>query len=1046
MAQLTLTWLGSPKIQLANTSVNLGRSKAVALLAYLATTQHPSSRDALATLLWPAYDAQQAFTYLRQMLWTINKTLGKEWLITTTSTVALNSTADLWIDVNEYRQLVRWLDSADAANQLPSLIQAAELYGGDFLAGFTLDDSPEFEQWQLVEATALRHTQTTLLATIVQQLTAEQAYSKAIHYAQRWLQLDPLHEPAHAQLIQLYGWSGQRSLAVRQYQECTRLLQTELGVPPPYEINQLYQAIVQNRLPPPVGRAQPAVIRVVERSSVSPAASEPSPPTASTSVPSNLPVAITPFIGREMELVQIGARLRDPTCRLLTLVGPGGIGKTRLAVTTAELLKAEFPDGVYFVALADLTDVDRLATTIANTLQFTLYRREEEPFQQLLNYLADKQLLLVLDNFEHLLAAATLTSTLLGRAPRVKILATSRERLNVQGEWLLEVSGLGYPTAIDETVDNLARDYSAAELFVRSAQRVNPQFALNQQNAPAVLRICQLVEGMPLALELAASWLRMLTCEEIATEIQQSLAILSTTQRDLPERHRSMRALFDYSWSLLSEPECMTLQQLSVLRGGFRREAAQAVAGASLPVLLALVDKSLVRNDGAGRFSLHELLRQFASQQLVSQPTEMAATHQRHMRYFTTLLDRQQGALQSKQQKQILGEVIADLENIRAAWRHAIEQQQIAILESVIDTLATVYELRAWFHEGETVFSHALLHCQEWAVTARRVLEGKLLARLGFFSHRLGKYAAAQQYLEQSYQLLQAANAPLAVIYTLNNLAEISRITGDYEQSERWLNESVALGRAHSAQLLLARALNILGVLQGARGEYATAQQLFQESLAIYETLEDPLGIAKIMNNLGILAFFAEDYPAAQSFYQRSLTINHDLGHDYDAAVAYSNLGLVAQKQGNLPEAVEIFHESLALQRKIGYELGVGLTLNMLGEAWLELGQLAEAQKAYYEVLHLAHKIHSTPLMLAGLASIAQLAVRQGDWSEATRMAILVQHHPSSEQETRAKVATLLEQAQAQANVTLPAPPPPEMLDQVLTDLVTLLTRQTPGK
>lgn len=1035
MAQLTLTLLGSPQIQLANTSVNLGRSKAVALLAYLATTQHPSARDALATLLWPAYDAQQAFTYLRQMLWTINKALGKEWLSTTASTVALNLAADLWIDVSQYRQLARWLEGTDVtATHLPSLMQAVELYNGDFLAGFTLDDSPEFEQWQLVEATALRHTQASLLATIVRQLTAEQAFAKAIDYAQRWLQLDPLHEPAHAQLMQLYSWSGQRSLA---------LLQAELGVPPPDEIRQLYQAIVQNRLAPPMPKPQPVTVGLAERGpgqTDSPAAR----PTAAVTGSSNLPLAITPFIGREMELVQIGARLRDPTCRLLTLVGPGGIGKTRLAVATAELLRAEFPDGVYFVALADLTDVDRLATTIANTLQFTLYRREEEPFQQLLNYLADKQLLLVLDNFEHLLAVATLTSTLLGRAPRVKILATSRERLNVQGEWLLEIAGLGYPTTVSVAVEDLTRDYSAAELFVRSAQRINPQFTLDPQNATAVLRICQLVEGMPLALELAASWLRMLSCAEIVSEIQQSLSILSTTQRDLPERHRSMRALFDYSWSLLSEPERTTLQQLAVLRGGFRREAAQAVAGASLPVLLALVDKSLVRNDGAGRFSLHELLRQFASQQLASQPVEMVATHQRHMRYFTALLDRQQDALQSKQQKQILGEVIADLENIRAAWRQAIDQQEIAILESVLDPLATVYELRAWFHEGETVFSHALTCCQQWEVTARRVLEGKLLARLGFFSHRLGKYAAAHQYLEQSYQLLQTANAPQAVIYTLNNLAEIARITGDYEQSERWLNESITLGRAHSAQLLLARALNILGVLQGARGEYTTAQQLFYEGLAMYEKLEDPLGIAKIMNNLGILAFFAEDYPAARNFYHRSLTINRDLGHDYDAAVALSNLGLVAQKQDNLPEAIEIFQESLVLQRKIGYELGVGLTLNMLGEAWFELEQITEAQNAYHEVLQLARKIHSTPLALAGLASIAQLAARRGAWLDATRIATLVQQHPASEQETRAKATTLLAQAQTQPAVTLPAPVPAAELDQILTTLLTtILTTQT---
>jgi predicted ATPase len=714
-------------------------------------------------------------------------------------------------------------------------------------------------------------------------------------------------------------------------------------------------------------------------------------------------------------LIQIHTLLNDPACRLLTLVGPGGIGKTRLALAAAQNLKSKIqnlicPDGIFFVPLADVVTPDRLAMTIAGVVQFTLYRRDEEPLQQLIHYLADKQILLVLDNFEHLVTGAAQVTTLLAQAPGVKILTTSRERLNVQGEWLLAVSGLLYTQ--DAPLHQMA-DYSAVQLFVQCARRINNGFVLDEENKGAVARICRLVEGLPLALELAATWLRHLPCQELVAELEQSLTTLTATQRDLPARHRSVRALFDYSWLLLSDEERAVMERLSIFRSGFRREAARAVAEAPLPTLMALVDKSLLRSDSAGRFSMHELVRQFAAEGLTAQSLATEEIAQRHFNYYTTWLQQQRGQLHRKAQKQVLGEILVELENIRAAWRRALHQQHLPAITAALDTLADVHELCGWFHEGEAVFQEAVTAFAQATDEQQRRLQGRLQARLGFFAQRLAKYSSAQQLLQETYAKLHALGDLATTSYCLNCLGEIARITGDYEEAERCLTESIALCRSHGDRQLLSRAYNLLGIVYGVRGRHDEAQQLFSDSLALSEAAEDQLGIAKALNNLGIMAYFAGDYSAAQRFYQGSLNINQDLGHQYDTALALSNLGLVAQKQRRFEDAVAIFEESIAIQRKIGYELGVGLSLRNLCATLLDLEQLDAAATHLQEVLYLAHKIRNPPLGLAGLLWLAQLYRLREDWPRTACLAALVHHHPATEDEFRTKAADLLVAAQS---------------------------------
>lgn len=1045
MTRLNLSFLGSPTILLNETEIHIRRNKVLALLAYLAITGQSVTRDAIATILWPKEAPKDAYTYLRQTLWHLNKALGKNWLVIEGERINLQWQAELWVDVQIYQHRLRTLVTQPASERLATMMAAADLYQGELLAGFTVDDSPEFEQWQLMERSALHHAQHTLLTTLVEQLQQIHNHFQAIIYARQLLTLDPLNEVAHRHLMTLYCLTDQQALALRQYQECVQLLDRELGVPPDEETTALHAAILEKRLPPffptappilypsPAASLPSAVAHLPSQATIATAVTTPQPAASVTvTAPAALPTPITPFIGREHELLQIHTLLNDPGCRLLTLVGPGGIGKTRLALAAAQKIldsvespisqnlswaapKAKvpnplFPDGVFFVPLADVVTPDRLAMTIAGVLQFTLYRRDEEPLQQLARYLADKRLLLVLDNFEHLVTGAAQVTTLLAQAPGVKVLTTSRERLNVQGEWLLAVSGLLYNQ--DAPLHQMA-DYSAVQLFVQCARRVNSSFMLDEENKGAVVRICSLVEGLPLALELAATWLRHLPCQEIVAELAQSLTTLTATQRDLPARHRSVRALFDYSWSLLSDEERAVMERLSIFRGGFRREAASAVAEAPLPILLALVDKSLLRSDSTGRFSMHELVRQFAAEGLNAQAFAAEGIAQRHFTYYTTWLQQQRGQLHRKAQKRVLGEILAELENVRAAWRRALHQQHLPAITAALDTLADVHELCGWFHEGEAVFQEAVTAFTQATDEQQRRLQGRLQARLGFFAQRLAKYSSAQQLLQETYAKLHALGDLAATSYCLNCLGEIARITGDYEEAERCLTESIALCRRHGDRQLLSRAYNLLGIVYGVRGRHDEAQQLFRDSLALSKAGEDQLGIAKALNNLGIMAYFAGDYAASQRFYQGSLNINQDLGHQYDTALALSNLGLVAQKQGRFEDAVALFEDSIRLQHKIGYELGEGLSLRNLCIALLELQQIDAAAGHLQDVLRIAQKIRNAPLALAGLAGQAQLYSLQGDWRTTARLATVVHQHPAIEDEIRTKAADLLVAAQS---------------------------------
>ncbi len=770
----------------------------------------------------------------------------------------------------------------------------------------------------------------------------------------------------------------------------------------------------------------------------------------------NLPAQPTPFVGRAEELSEIAGRLANPNCRLLTLVGPGGIGKTRLAVEAATAELAHYGHGVYFVALAPLSSADSLVPTIAEALDFTFYRSDDPshvgpgPRAQLLDYLREKQVLLVMDNFEHLLAGTELLADVLANAPAAKLLVTSRERLNVQGEWVLPVEGMPFPAeAAPDYPGSGSTAYSAVQLFLQHAQRLDATFSLDTNNESAVVRICQLVAGMPLGIELAASWLQMLSPQEIVQEIENSFDFLETSWRDVPARHRSLRAVFEYSWNLLQPAERDFLIRLSVFRGGFSREAATQVAGggrpaATLSLLSSLVNKSLLRRTPASRYEIHELLRQFAAEKLAAPPAGgqqsiQDEAHDRHCAYTLDFLATRQAALNSNRQRATLGEIEAEIENVRAAWQWAIGQGRVADIEAARTALENFCWLRNWQEEGVEVFSRAVaglrgnpaageqllarLGNQEAGFrsalgqldTAARLLEENLaafrrletvkdeadaLVRLGWVASNRGQLIVAQRFFEEGLALFRQIGDQKGIADQIFQLGRIANEHGRYDDAQALLEETISLYRQIGDQLALGNALNFLAFLAYRRGEQEKVERLGQESRLIAEAFNNPAGVAQAIRLLGTAANLANDHERAQKLNREFLAIHQSIGNRNGVLLAHINMSHTALLMGDYQAAREHAQEALRLGQAINNRWNQIYAYNNLGHALLKLGQLAEAGQALRQALAIAREMGAVPLALEILTGLAEVLASQGDPERALEALAFASRHPALIKET----------------------------------------------
>lgn len=675
--------------------------------------------------------------------------------------------------------------------------------------------------------------------------------------------------------------------------------------------------------------------------------------------PHNLPPQTTPLIGREEELAKIASLLENPSYRLLTLVGPGGIGKTRLALQTAADKIEGFSHGVYFIPLAPLSSAESLVSAMADSLRFPFYS-QEDPKIQLINYLREKEILLVTDNFEHLLAGVGLISEILEKAPQVKILATSRERLNLKEEQIIEIPGLSFPA--DKTTDQI-EEYGAVRLFLQSARRFSPSFTLQEADKPFIIRICRLVTGIPLAIELAAAWVKVLTSKEIAQEIEKNIDFLNTSLRDLPERHRNLRGVFEYSWKLLSEKEQEVFRKMSVFRGGFSREAAEKVTGVSLPLLSALIDKSLLRRTPSGRFEMHEVLRQYADEKLGEIPQEKEKVRNLHCAYYAEFLSQREENLKGDRQKQALEEISREIENVRTGWQWAIGQKKTGEIDKFIGSLFLFYDIRSLFREGLEVFGNALQELQETndlvnqSEEVKSVIIGKLLVRQGNFYFRFSDYDKAKNLAQKSLSIFSRIGLRKEIASSLSILGNIAFQQGYYPQAKQLYQENLAIIKELGDRRGIALSFSALGNIAHILGEYQKAKQLFQESLSFYKEIGNRKGIANSLNNLGHIAYNSGEYQEAKRLYQESLAIHKELGNRGAIENTLMYLGNVAYSQCEYPEAKQLYQESLVICKEISDRDGIARSINSLAFIAHAYGEYQEAKQLYQESLTIYKEI-----------------------------------------------------------------------------------------
>jgi predicted ATPase/transcriptional regulator with XRE-family HTH domain len=556
-----------------------------------------------------------------------------------------------------------------------------------------------------------------------------------------------------------------------------------------------------------------------------------SPPLRSPTPSPGLPTYLTPFIGRAQEQAELATLLDRPDCRLVTVLGPGGVGKTRLAIETGRTIQG-FTDGAAFVSLAPVATPALIVPAIGDALGFTS-SGTSDLLMQLIAHLRDRRVLLILDNLEHLLDPAGVTLGLLERllmqAPAVSILATSRERLRLAGEWVLELEGLPLPQAAHTQPDAAP----ALRLFAAHAERVDRAFRLAPENTATITTICRLVEGLPLGIELAAAWLRLLALEEIAQELARGLDTAELSPRSLPARHHSLRAVVDHSWQLLQASERQALRQLSVFQGGFSREAALQVAGADLGLLANLADKSLLRRGVSKRYDLHEVIKQYAEARLREHTDEWAATQDRHAAYFLRFVAEREQRLAGAEQFVTMGEISAEIDNIRAAWGWAASHGFHDQLEHASEILQWFYEFRNWGQEGAELFAQAVERLRATGSAAdqgalQRTL-GRMLGHYGYAAIRAGMFVEAHDALAESYTLLADGRDPVGLARTLSSQGSVAYYyVGDHNAARRMLDQSIALATASGDLPTCARSQTVASMAAHTVGKYQEAERLFR--------------------------------------------------------------------------------------------------------------------------------------------------------------------------------------------------------------------------
>lgn len=1046
---LDVRLLGSPQVHLDGLPISGFIShKAQALFYYLVVTQQPHTRLKLASLFWPEADEPTGLKNLRDILHNLRK-LFAPFLNISRQAVSFHTRQPYALDVE---QLIDLLERSNTGPFLPEWVNTIDLDRWEFLEGFHIDEAPEFEDWVLWQREHLRASYLQILHTLADHYLIRRDYQPGLSITARLLTVDPWSETIYRQRMKLFAYDGQRSAALQAYEQCRSILAETFGVEPTPETAALHQRI------------------------------QAGPSEEATDFPPlhNLPRSLTPFLGRQAELNEIRPKISDSRYPLVTLTGEGGIGKTRLALALAQQVLYEFADGVWFVSLAsiDLPETekkhdgetpsqmsdriaDRIAESIARAMRLPL--QEKTPYtKQLFQGLQDRELLIILDNFEHLMDGADFLLALVKRIPKLHLIVTSRQRLNFQMEYVFRLSGLPVPVAAEDeaSLDFLRPDerpsavpiasYDSVRLFVERADRTSPGFVLDAVDVQPVAEICRSVEGLPLAIELAAALVEQKPLAQIASAIRSGIDALAISLRDLPPRHRSILAVFDYSWSFLSSAQADLLARCAIFQGSFSAAAAAAVAGATPDLLDRLIGRSLLRQDAPDRYSLHELVRQFAAEKLLAEGIQATPiTQDKHSRYYLDFVDRWVEPLEKGIDREQVTALAQDRANVRLAWDWAIRQKNIDRIGQSANGIALYYAGLSSLREGVSRMnegmdlltgagdespspaqSRALMALQACSALLLEILgnlaESEKMAALaasaaenaqekGIAAHALATWgfvtvmqkkdvAEANKKLQRALALSQAEgqNAPWVTARILGNLAILSYRMGKPDTAHSYLEQAVVISRTNGIRKMLAISLNNLGVYHKLQGDFLTARQMLDEGLSIQRELQRENAQGLTLSNLADLTAMLGDYAASLGYCREIQRLARRTKSDRLTAAASLQEMTVLVNTGDFLQALAMGETALAQCQKLGDIHRTARILLLQGQAHRGVGNLAEAQAAYEQALVDWRQAEIPAGSLEPMVHLADLAQQRGDRQQARRLmadvlALLEQTHLQDE-------------------------------------------------
>ncbi len=982
---LSINLFGSPHFYLDDRAVNITRHKAMALLAYMSIVRQPYGRTALAAMLFPEKDHVSALAYLRRMLYELKTAVGDEYFAILPKTIALESTSALWVDVHEFCRLLHPCRShthdktAVCSDCGPQLETAIKLYRGDFLQGFAVKDAPDFDEWQTWQAHRFKREMIHALTRLADYYHQQHDLDTAVERAQQILSLDSVDESTHRRLIAWYAAMGRHTDACRQYEMCVSLLAEKLDVAPQLEttrlIEQIRHPVWQN------GNSSQTLFKLETQSR------------------DNLPPQLSFFMGREVELQEIQERFDRPACRLITILGPGGMGKTQLALEYGRRQKGSFSHGVFFVSLAELDSPDYLPSAIASAIGFTFIGRQE-PKEQILNYLQNKEMLLILDNFEHLTLGSKLLLGILQTAPSIKLLVTSRHSLDLKSEWLYDIEGLTYPANGDLT--DITK-YGAIQLFSEQVYRVKRHYAFTQSEQMAAAQICQLVEGMPLGIELAASMTRVFSCKDIATQIEERIDFLNSYMLDVPARHQNLRAIFDLSWHLLSQEEKELLSKLSVFQGSFSQQAAENICEASLNLLWSLCDKSFLTQEGGGRYKLHQIHNTFAAEKLATFPDIRELTLRSYSAYFINFLCNHESDLSGARQRQSLSEISEDMPNIRKAWAWGIQNASEDLLIKSTLTLSRYYKYRGLFQEGKDIFAASIENLfdsdapLQYLPAIRQLLKGQLVGMFGTFCFHLSQYEIAEKSLLKSVEILFSLGKEEFAANSLLTLGGMSVQLGQHQKAAQQLHTAYDIATKQRNLDIISGVHSNLGVSAAMQGNYDEAEVEMQKALELAKITGNQFGQSLLYTNLGIVFKRLGRLEMAKECLKKSLEISQQMKLLEGSINSISLFGSIEFALGNYSSARDYFQHYLFASEDLNNLFGVALAKSDIGFCDFRLSLIKEAAQHLLESLTIAFQINLPPIMLQNIIRFALILERENCLEMALGLLFFAREHEATD-------------------------------------------------